>query len=297
MLNKINIFLVILLAGFIIFAVFKIFRITEESQNNKKLSKNHQALPSDKKQHLSRLDKKINEITEKQEYLNKLDKIKEIIIDDSTSPTEVIRLTMEFVHNNSLHIIDEEHRKYAFNMPFVMNKLLFAYQGHDSEKPHLSCGPRSYAMRAILAHLSITSRPIQVYSDNSQEVQGHYMLEVFNPETESWEVWDPHFRVTYINSDSKRRLDIMTIIFGDKNKVVPQDRAIIGWKETKTEHLKEHYFEAVLFENFIYGQLNSIIIINRHKFDLGKTFSDGLTFKEWAIKYYKHPRFIILPNK
>lgn len=45
MLNKINIFLVILLAGFIIFAVFQIFRIAEEKQNHKKLANNYQSLP------------------------------------------------------------------------------------------------------------------------------------------------------------------------------------------------------------------------------------------------------------
>ena len=278
MINRRNIFLAILTVAFVIVALFQIFRLAEENKKYKKLLNNSQRLALEKKQ-----------------YLNNLDKSKEIIDDDRATPTEIIRRTMEFVHNNSVHLIDEEHRKYAFDMPLVINKLLLAYQGHDSEKPHLSCGPRSYAMREILIRFGIISRLVQVFSDDYQQVKGHRLLEVFNPETESWEAWDPDFRVTFIDPDSKRRLDIMEIVFGDKEKVVPQDGAIMGWEETNTTHLRGHYFEAALFEGINSGMANSIVIINRHEFNLGKTFSDGLTLKEWMFKHYLHPRFIILP--
>jgi hypothetical protein len=286
MINRRNIFLAILTVAFVIVALFQIFRLAEENNKHKELLNNSQGLALEKKQ-----------------YLNNLDKSKQIIDDDRATPTEIIRRTMEFVHNNSVHLIDEEHRKYAFDMPLVLNKLmplvinklLLAYQGHDSEKPHLSCGPRSYAMREILIRFGIISRLVQVFSDDYQQLKGHRLLEVFNPETESWEVWDPDFRVTFIDPDSKRRLDIMEIVFGDKEKVVPQDGAIMGWEETKTTHLREHYFEAVLFEGINIGIPNSILIINRHEFNLGKMLSDGLTLKEWMFKHYLHPRFITLP--
>ena len=278
MINRRNIFLAILTVAFVIVALFQIFRLAEENKKYKKLLNNSQGLALEKKQ-----------------YLNNLDKSKEIIDDDRATPTEIIRRTMEFVYNNSVHLSDEEHHKYALNMPLVINKLLLVYQGHDSEKPHLSCGPRSYAMMEILFRFGIISRLVQVFSDDYQQVKGHRLLEVFNPETESWEAWDPDFRVTFIDPDSKRRLDIMEIVFGDKEKVVPQDGAIMGWEETKTTHLREHYFEAVLFEGINSGMANSIVIINRHEFNLGKTFSNGLTLKEWMFKHYLHPRFIILP--
>jgi len=278
MMNRRNIFLAILTVLFVSVAVLQIFRLAEENGKYKRLLSNSQRLALEKKQ-----------------YLNSLDRSKEIVDHDRATPTEIIRRTMEFVHNNSVHLIDEEHRKYAFDIPVVINKLLLAYEGDDSEKPHLSCGPRSYAMREILTRFGIFSRLVQVFSDDYQEVKGHRLLEVFNPETESWEAWDPDYRVTYVDPDSKRRLDIMKIVFGDREKVVPQDGAIMGWEETKTALLREHYFEAALFESSNNGMANTIVIINRHEFNLGKTFSDGLTLKEWMFKHYLHPRFIILP--
>jgi hypothetical protein len=278
MINRRNILLAILTVAFVIVALFQIFRLAEENEKYKKLLNNSQRLALEKKQ-----------------YLNNLDKSKKIIDDDRATPTEIIRRTMEFVHKNSVHLIDEKYREYAFDMPLVINKLLLANQGHDSEKPHLSCGSRSYAMREILIRFGIISRFVQAFSDDYQQVKGHRLLEVFNPETGSWEAWDPDFRVTFIDPESKRRLDIMEIVFGDKEKVVPQDGAIMGWEETKTTHLREHYFEAVLFGGINNGMANSIVIINRHEFNLGKTFSDGLTLKEWMFKHYLHPRFIILP--
>ena len=200
---------------------------------------------------------------------------------------------MEFVHNNSLHLIDEEYRKYAFNVPFVINKLLLSSSGSENEKPHLSCGSRSYAMQAILNELGIFSRLVQIYSDEYENVRGHRLLEVFNPETQAWEACDPDFRVTFVDSFTGRSVDIITPIFGDKNNIIPRDGSIEGWRESKTEHLKKNYFKAVLFESNT--MINSIIVVNQSTFDLDKKFSDGLTFREWAIKHYKHPRFVFLP--
>ena len=273
-----NVLLAVLTAAFVIIALMQIFRLSEENKKYEKLLNNSQRFASVKKQ-----------------YSDDLERIEEIIGKERATPTEIIRRTMEFVHDNSVHVIDEEYRKYAFNKPFVMTKLLLAYQGHDSEKPHLSCGSRSHAMRAILFRFGIISRLVQVFSDDYQQLRGHRLLEVFNPDTESWEAWDPDFRVTYVDPVSKRRLDILAIVFRDRNKVVPEDGATTGWVETKTSHLRAHYFEAVSFEGINSRVPNIVIIINRNEFNLGKIFSNGLTLQEWMFKQYLHPRFIILP--
>jgi hypothetical protein len=276
MVNRRNIFLIILTVAFVTVAVFSLFRLVEENREYRKLLNKSQGLALEQRQ-----------------YLDNLDKSREIIHDNRATPTEIIKRTMEFVHNNSLHLIDEEYHKYAFNVPLVINKLLLAYQGHHSEKPHLSCGPRSYAMKAILTELGISSRLVQIYSDEYENVRGHRLLEVFNPETQAWEAWDPDFRVTYVDRFTGSSIDIMTAIFGNKNNIIPRDGSIMGWRESKTEHLKKYYFKAVLFESDT--MINNIIVVNQSAFDLDKRFSDGLTFREWAIKHYQEPRFIILP--
>lgn len=203
---------------------------------------------------------------------------------------------MNFVHDNSLHLVDDEHSAYAFSDLLVTKKLLLAYQGHENEKPHLSCGPRACLMRDVLRRFGIGARTVQLFSDAHEEVQGHRLLEVFNPETQTWEVWDPDYRVTYVDALTKKSLDIMDILLADLEKILPKDGNTEGWKETNTVRLKEeNYFRAVIFEGPGRQMLNSVAVINQQKFDINKAFSNGTTFRDWARKHYRDVRFILLP--
>jgi len=216
------------------------------------------------------------------------------------SPTAIIWATMEYVHNNSLHLIDHEYRKYAFNIPYVLNKMYLASVGDINEKPHLSCGPRAYTMRAILNRFNIYSRLVQIYSDEYETHKSHRLLEVYNPDSQSWETWDPDFGVIYVDRENKKPVDILTLAFSDKNKFIPIGISSEGWKNTKTEHLKNNYFEAVLFEKDSNiannGMINAVIIVNTSSFDMNKVFSSGLTFEEWTKKHYSYPRIMLLSD-
>lgn len=236
--------------------------------------------------------------TKTQEHINDLDRIRDAILEDipAETTTEIIRAVLNFVHNNSLHLIDDEHDAYAFNGFLMTKKLLLASQGHENEKPHLSCGPRAGLMVKILGHCGIHARTIQLFSDASKDVAGHRLVEVFNPETQTREVWDPDYRVTFVDAVTKKSLDIMDILLGDLEKIVPKDGNIEGWKETGTEKLKkDNYFGAVLFELPPQQVQYSVIVINQEKFDINKTFSDGSTFKDWKRKYFGNIRLILLP--
>jgi hypothetical protein len=125
-------------------------------------------------------------------------------------------------------------------------------------------------------------------------VQSHRVLEVFNPDSQNWETWDPDYGVTYIDRETNAPADIMSLVFSDKDKFVPVGLSAEGWEETKSTILKENYFKSVLFEQDR-GMPNSLIIINQSTFDMTKTFEAGLTFREWARHYYSNPRIILLP--
>jgi hypothetical protein len=237
-------------------------------------------------------------VTQVQQYYDSLDMIKTMIQNQTpdTSTTDRIRSVMEFVHDNSLHLTDDEYKAYAFKREIVVKRLILTSQGHEEVKPHLSCGSRAFAMRDILATFGVTSRLIQIYSDAYTIVKGHRMLEVFNPESQTWELWDPDYRVTYVNSVTKKPENIINIVFGDIELIVPKDNGSEGWKETNTEELKTHnFFGAVLFEPFKNGPYNGVILINQKKFDINKTFEGGVTFKDWAKQHYSHPRFVYYP--
>lgn len=241
--------------------------------------------------------------TEKREYSRNLNEIKNIIKENCSveSPTEIIRHTMQFVHDNSVHLVDSERKKYSIDIPLVIKQLLLAYTGQQNKRPQLSCGSHSFVMREVLNRFGIKSRLIQIFSDEYGNVRGHRMLEVFNPQEKKWEIWDPYYRVTYVDQYSKKRMDIVTLVFGDLDRIVPKNGVVKGWARTGTEDLRESYFEAFSLERFdkgiIEGTMNTTIIFNRTKFNINKIFSDGLTFQQWAVRHYQHPRFIVFPYR
>jgi hypothetical protein len=270
--------IVVIFMGTCVFQIFKLSKTNIEYTNK-----------------LARFEKII---TQRQQYRDNLDIIKTMIQNKTPGPstTDRIRLVLEFVHDNSLHSIDDENRAYAYRRDIVVKKLILASRGHKEEKPHLSCGPRANIMTDILASFGVTSRIIQIYSDAYAIVKSHRLLEVFNQESQTWELWDPDYRVTYVNSVTKKPENIINIVFGDIEKIVPKDNRSEGWKETNTEELKTHnFFGAVFFEPFRAADSYGIILINQKKFDVNKTFEGGITFKDWVMQNYHYPRFVHFP--
>jgi len=281
-----NVILFGLAIAFVLVSLVQIFRLNREFQEKKKW-----------------LSAYTKSESEKRKYLSQLDELKNIIKANCSaeSPAEIIRQTMEFVHDNSSHPTDGENSKCAIDIPVVIQQLLLVSSGQRNVKPHLSCGSRSFVMREVLGRFGITSRLVQVFSDDYEHVSGHRLLEVFNREKKKWEVWDPDYRVTYVDKFSKQPVGIMNIVFGVIENIVPKNGSVEGWKETGTQELRENYFKAFSLERFdrgiIEGTMNTTIIVNRERFNFNKVFSDGLTFEQWAIRHYQYPRFLVFPYK
>ena len=281
-----NVLLFGLAIAFVLVSLVQIFRLNREFQENKKL-----------------LSAYTKSESEKRKYLSQLDELKNIIKANcsSESPAEIIRQTMEFVHDNSSHPTDGENGKCAIDIPVVVQQLLLVSSGQRNPKPHLSCGSRSFVMRELLGRFGITSRLVQIFSDAYDHVRGHRLLEIFNRDKKEWEVWDPDYRVTYIDRYKKMPVDITALVFGDIERIVPKNGFVTGWTETGTEVLRENYFKAFSLERFdrgiIEGTMNTTIIVNRERFKFNKVFSDGLTFEQWAIRHYQYPRFLVFPCK
>ncbi|MBW2052313.1 MAG: hypothetical protein JRI85_08745 [Deltaproteobacteria bacterium] len=233
-----------------------------------------------------------------EEYSQNLKKIKSIVADNVKSPAEIIQRSMEFVHDNSLNIIDDERDRYLYQMSLDeflkegTERLLKASQNDSYSKPHLSCGLRSQLMKVILDQSGIYARIVQIFSDKDDVLKAHRLLEVFNPEIGVWELWDPDHRVVYINRNSGKPVDGVFFVFGERSKVVPQNGEIRGWEETKTSHIRDNFAGAVMFEYTRATSPGNLIIINRKQFDSHKVFNDGSTFKHFAAESLNFPRII-----
>lgn len=208
------------------------------------------------------------------------------------SESAKIDFVRNWVHENSIHLIDKAHNQYAFRMAIVLPMLWQTYTV-GAAPAHLSCGPRAYAMKVILDKLGIPSRLVMIFTDDNAEINSHTFLEVFDRESQDWVVHDPDFNIYYVDRRTQQRLSTIRLILSDLDAVVPVSDVTVGWQENNVEHLKQHYFEALLYMNHLYGE-KSVVMVNLDRFNPNKRFqrNDDLTFHEFANKHYKEPVFI-----
>jgi hypothetical protein len=273
---------VILFAGYLALSLFQIFTLKTKLSGYEAREVEYHARQEENRKILTQAQRTIrNKITTAQPAF-----------------LEITLETMRYVFSNSVHSADTPQSNHAFNTLEVLKTMQLSADGMISEKPHLTCGPRAYAMRAILLQFNIYSRLVQVFSDDFETPQSHRFLEVFNHEKNRWEVWDPDYGIRYVNKTSKEPVDILPLVFGDKNDIEPVGFSTRGWDETNTARLRDHYFESVLFEQDSdrpnVGMINSRILVNRSLFDIEKVVESGITFREWAGDHYKHPKFILI---
>lgn len=211
-----------------------------------------------------------------------------------------------FIYANSNHLLDENHRKYAWKPRRVMELIVEASKNKSSRKPSLTCGPRAMALQSLLSELGIKNRIIDITSDNFSNMRSHTFLEVFNPSRNTWEIVDPDFDIHYINKNTEERVSTSNIIFGDKSEIIPVQgmgkdikvgRDLMKFN-TKTEEksfdlLMPNYFEAMGIRYSLKGdsfeseidyhvrRKRSLILCNSEVFDLDKKYSkEGLSYRE-----------------
>jgi hypothetical protein len=129
--------------------------------------------------------------------------LKEILLSEFSLPKRIqIKAIRNWVNINSTHKIDDEHDQYAFQIHKVLKKLM---QYHITKKnpPHLSCGPRSYAMKALLELVGIRSRIIDIFQITVKQINSHTLIEVYCSDTKSWVLQDPDFNVEYALATAK----------------------------------------------------------------------------------------------
>lgn len=174
-----------------------------------------------------------------------------------------------WVYDNSVHRIDAEHAAYAFQTSKVIPLLWNARRG-VVDPPHLSCGPRAYAMKAILSRLHIDSRVIEVFTSVvTSSLQSHTFLEVWNEETGRWEIHDPDYDLTYIDRETREAVDIHRLVFGNPDGVLPISESGEGWEQLKMTQFKTQFLQSVLYR-YDYDGRDAVLMVNSDRFDLSK---------------------------
>jgi hypothetical protein len=206
----------------------------------------------------------------------------------------LITSVQEFIYFNSVNGCDDEREEFKFSTELNVRKLLLAAISPENPKALLTCGPRARLMRDILLQYDVYSKLILLFSGDFNKIKGHQVIEVWNEQERIWEARDPHFNVVYADAGSLRAVTFDNLVFGDPEKVTPVNCNAKGWKETHTEHLKEHYFQAILYYSET-SKNNAVILVNGDRMNVDKLFvENGMTFVQWARKHYGRPRIITL---
>ena len=115
--------------------------------------------------------------------------------------------------------------------------------------PHLSCGPRAFALRALLEALGYSSRIVSVIGRAPKGgYRAHTFLEVYDPQRGEWQIQDPDEDLVYVRGEA--RLGVLQLVLGSLEEVEPRrGDGARGWEASGAARFRdEGYFGAVLFD-------------------------------------------------
>jgi len=176
-----------------------------------------------------------------------------------------------------------------------------AYLDPSLERPELTCGSRTLALTMLLNRLNIPNRLVMIFSDYFSMVRSHTFLEVFNQETQRWEIQDPDKNLFYRHVNTSERASTIELVWGEVKDFVPcSSESVCGWGEHKlTRYIEHRRFGALMYDNrkHLEGSVEapSVILVNTDRFSLGKTFPENeeVTFIQFANKHYHNPIFVL----
>ena len=175
-----------------------------------------------------------------------------------------INFIRNWVNSNSVHLIDDEHDSYAFDVVLVLYKLN-SFARSKGLKPHLSCGPRAYAMKAILDHMKIQSRIIDLFGltelDNGKlKVSPHTLIEVFNRDSQKWVLQDPDFNVAYANAKTGEYLSAKEMLLAEKAERHFDSAGYAIESPVNLQNTVDGLFEWGVLYRYSYEGLKSLLV-------------------------------------
>jgi len=184
--------------------------------------------------------------------------------DMSADPSEQIDAVHRFVVQNSR---DDFQASYAADYSDAVEMMMQYAQGDSSEMPQLLCDGRSTAMLTILRELGIESRLVFLYQSTPGWLSEHTVLEVFNPETQLWQVHDPAGGFVVVDVDTGQGASAERILFGTERGL---SGCPISGGDCSLEVLAEviGYFAALRYGHFSYE-----VWVNPDRFDISARFA------------------------
>lgn len=172
-----------------------------------------------------------------------------------------------WVNTHSVHLVDDEHDSYAFEVAKVVEKLWLRSAG-KIEPPHLSCGPRAYAMKEIVDTFGIESRIIDIFAISDGVIRSHTLLEVYDRQQRRWIMQDPDFNVTYRNQIDGRPMSALEVLQADGRMVEYSVDGYLIENEINCVNTIAHLFELGVLYRYSYRGRRSLLLWNKKEENL-----------------------------
>lgn len=186
-----------------------------------------------------------------------------IVAQNLSTATEVIDYTRQLLYDNAL-----SGHKGQDDKNVVAIQMIYDHIQGTGEMPYLWCDGRATAFMTLLREMGIDSRLIFLYGDNSTQVQEHTFLEVFNPDTQQWEVSDAFNNIYYVDTQTQARASVERLIFGSLDTIV----GCSGESATCSPDAIKPYRK--FFEAFRYGYTDTFYV-NPDRFEVSKRFPEN----------------------
>lgn len=194
----------------------------------------------------------------------------------------------DFIFQNSEHSEDEEFYEHWRDVPLMYSKLIAYLNDKENNEPvHLECSTRSTLAVNMLHSLGIETRSVSIYRQ-TENYPGHTFYEIYNTETQRWEIQDPDFNIFWRDKKNNRRASIYDMI----EHPMSQFEACTFTEKCGAEHLPARTIK--LFDDLkTRFALASIIdrdigerplLYNKARFDLEKKIKVG----DKMITYCEH---------
>jgi hypothetical protein len=186
-----------------------------------------------------------------------------ILAQNLPSATAIIDYTRVLIYDNAIRQPDQTDDKNV-----VAIQMMYDHIQGQGDKPSLWCDGRATAFMTLLREMGIDSRLIFYYGDNTSQIQEHTMLEVFNPDTQTWEVQDALYNLYYLDAETQQRASVERLVFGPLDTIVVCGETIESCSAEAVEEYQK-YFEA-----FRYGYSDTFWV-NPDRFDVSIRFPNN----------------------
>ncbi|MCA9894062.1 MAG: hypothetical protein KC615_13830 [Anaerolineae bacterium] len=175
---------------------------------------------------------------------------------------ELLHYTRNFVHDNTNIGEDNAasaHERFAADYSDAAQMMIDYAEGNIDAGPGLWCDGMTTAMHTVLAELGIESRLIFFYGQVPGYISQHTMIEVFNADTQLWELHDPTFNLYFVDG-AGGIASVERVVFGNLDSVTACDASDDCTKDNLA--IVQDYFDA-----FRYGYSNEFWV-NPDRFDV-----------------------------